>query len=47
VSEPLQNTFIPSNVNNPELFMEVLKESKELQNVLKELVLHKKNVVVK
>ena len=34
VSEPLQNTFIPSKVINPELFMEVLKESKELQNVL-------------
>jgi hypothetical protein len=34
VSEPLQNTFIPSNVINPELFMEVFRESKELQNVL-------------
>jgi len=30
----LQNTFIPSNVITPELFMEVFKESKELQNVL-------------
>ena len=46
-NETLQNTFIPSNVINPELFMEVLKESKELQNVLIELVLDKKNVVLK
>ena len=30
----LQNTFIPSNVITPDLFMEVLKQSKELQNVL-------------
>ena len=33
-TEPLQNTFIPSNSLTTELFMEVLKESKELQNVL-------------
>ena len=33
-TEPLQNTFTPINVLTPELFMEVLKESKELQNVL-------------
>ena len=32
--EPLQNTFIPGNVITPELFMEVLNESKELRNVL-------------
>ena len=32
--EPLQNTFIPGNVITPELFMEVFRESKELQNVL-------------
>ena len=32
--EKIQNTFIPNNVITPELFMEVLKESKELQNVL-------------
>jgi hypothetical protein len=30
----LQNTFIPSSVITPDLFMEVLKQSKELQNVL-------------
>jgi len=32
--EPLQNKFIHSNVITPELFMEVFRESKELQNVL-------------
>ena len=32
--EKLENTFIHSNLITPELFMEVLKESKELQNVL-------------
>jgi hypothetical protein len=33
-SEKLQNTFTPSNLITPELFMEVFRESKELQNVL-------------
>ena len=32
--EKNQNKFIPTNVITPELFMEILKESKELQNVL-------------
>jgi hypothetical protein len=32
--EPLQNKFIPGNVITPELFMEVFRESKELQQVL-------------
>jgi hypothetical protein len=32
--EKLQNIFIQSNLITPELFMEVFKESKELQNVL-------------
>jgi hypothetical protein len=32
--ETIQNTFIPTNVITPELFMEVFRESKELQNVL-------------
>ena len=32
--EELQNKFTPCNAITPELFMEVLKESKELQNVL-------------
>jgi len=32
--EPLQNTFIPSNVITPQLFMDVFRESKDLQNVL-------------
>ena len=32
--EQLQNTFIPTNAITTELFMEVLKESKELQNVI-------------
>jgi hypothetical protein len=34
VPETIQNTFIPTNVITPELFMEVFRESKELQNVL-------------
>jgi len=34
VSEPLENTFIPSNSPIKELFTEVFRESKELQNVL-------------
>jgi hypothetical protein len=49
----LQNTFIPSNVITTELFMEVLKESKELQHVLieqnKELqnkLLEKDNILI-
>ena len=33
-NEKLQNLFIPTNAIATELFMEVLKESKELQNVL-------------
>jgi len=33
-NEELKNTFIPTNAIATELFMEVLKESKELQNVL-------------
>jgi len=32
--EIIQNTFVPSNIITPELFMEVFRESKELQNVL-------------
>jgi hypothetical protein len=42
IIEPLQNTFTPCNNDGsynsviPEFFMEVLKESKELQNVLME-----------
>ena len=32
--EPLQNKFVPSNIITPELFMEVFRESKELQSVL-------------
>jgi len=51
--EPLQNKFIPGNVITPELFMEVFKESKELQNVLieqnKELqnkLLEQQNIVI-
>jgi len=32
--EPLENKFIPGNVINSELFMEVFRESKELQQVL-------------
>ena len=34
--EPLENTFIPNNVITTELFMEVFKQSKELQEVLVE-----------
>ena len=51
--EPLQNKFIPGNVITPELFMEVFRESKELQNVLieqnKELqnkLLEQQNIVI-
>jgi len=51
--EKIQNTFIPNNVITPELFLEVLKESKELQQVLieqnKELqnkLLEQQNIVI-
>ena len=52
-TEPLQNTFIPNDSLTKVLFMEVLKESKELQNVLigqnKELqnkLLEKDNILI-
>jgi hypothetical protein len=51
--EPLENKFIPSNVITPELFMEVFKESKELQQILidqnKELqnkLMEQQNIVI-
>ena len=51
--EPLQNKFIPGNVITSELFMEVFRESKELQNVLieqnKELqnkLMEQQNIVI-